>query len=212
MKKFLASVLLLILVCNGVSARTLFYEDYTFHAEFLTEVSVSPLQTHQPIQAVFPSPLNSKIPIIIKGEARYKEINDKPCVVLKFDQISYDADKYQPASIHVNSLNGHQISDQTYIKPSAYKSGVKNVKAYAHDLLMFPLNRYKSHPTKGKPTKNTFIVLLEPFYAIGSGVVYLLSPVVAPAFTDKNTCDIPVYTVLEFEFFDAVKYPGVQDL
>ncbi|MDD3419714.1 MAG: hypothetical protein PHE78_03825 [Candidatus Gastranaerophilales bacterium] len=212
MKKFLASALLLILVCNCSLARTLFYEDYRFHAEFLTEVTVSPLRTHQPIQAVFPSPLNPKIPIIIKGEARYKEINDKPCVELKFNEISYDADKYQPASIDIKSLNGHQISDQTYIKPSAYKSGLKNVKAYAHDLLMFPLNRHKSHPTRGKPTKNTFIVLLEPFYAIGSGVVYLLSPIAAPAFTDKNTCDIPVYTVLEFEFLDSVKDPGVQDL
>jgi hypothetical protein len=190
----------------------LFYEDYSFHAEIITDIEVSELIRKQEIQAAFPSPLNPKIPMIIKGHAYYKKIDNVPYVELKFDNLSLDAEHYMPAEILVTSVNGQKIKNQRLKKITPYKSGLKTVKTYAKDLVMFPLYRYQYNPTMGKPTRNTFIVLLEPFYAFGGAALYAISPITANFYRRQDSSDIPRGTVIEFEFLNQIPYPTMDDL
>lgn len=210
MKKIFAILILFVFCSNFALAETVFYEDFTFYGELVTDIRINKVERHQPIQVAFPSYLPNKIPLILNGEAYYKEINDKPAIVLKLDKLSVGAEKYVPVSVLPTALNGKKLSDAIFVKPNRYFKAIKRINAYSKDVLMFPINRYKYNPTMGKPTANTFIMLLEPVYAVLGAVFYVTSPVFAAFALDTSAPDIKRGTVVEFEFLQEVSRQEIQ--
>lgn len=204
MKKILASILLSIFFCNFAFAETFFYEDFTFYGELITDIRLNKAERKQQIQLAFPSYLKNKIPFILKGEAHYTVINDKPAILLEFDKLSVGGERYIPVEISVTAINGKKIQNTSMIKENRYFKSLKLVNNYTKEVLTFPINRYKFNPTIKKPTKNTFIMLLEPVYATLSCALFLLSPVSAILYVDEISPDIKRGSILEFQFLNEV--------
>lgn len=204
MKKIIVSILLSIFFCNFAFAETVFYEDFTFYGELLTDVRINKTERRHQIQVVFPSYLKSKLPFILKGEAHYEVINDKPAILLEFDKLSVGGEKYIPVEVLVTAINGKKIQNSLLIKDNRYAKSFKVVNSYTKEVLTFPINRYKFNPTMGKPTKNTFIMLLEPVYAALSGALFLVSPISAVLYLDESSPDIKRGSIIEFQFLQEV--------
>lgn len=204
MKKILIWTFLYIFSCNFAFSETIFYEDFTFHGKMITDVYVNKVDRSQQIQMVFPSYLENDIPFILNGHAKYTEIDKKPYVMLNFDQLSTNLEKSIPVEIEVTAINGKKISNTALAKEHGYIKSFKRVNGYSKDVLMFPINRYKLNPTNGKPTKNTFIMLLEPVYLALSGALFLISPVTALFCPDEISPDIKKGSMLEFNFLQEL--------
>ncbi len=212
MKKIIVTIILSIFFCNSVFATTLFYEDYNFYAETLTDIRINKVDRTQQIQMAFPSYSKHKIPFILNGEASYKELDDKPYILLKFDKLSISGEKSIPVEILITGINGQKIQNNLMQKENRYFKSFKSVNNYTKEVLTFPINRYKSHPTKGKPTPNTFIMLLEPAYAALSCALFLISPVSAAICIDEVSPDIKRGSIIEFQFLQEIKKDDLEKI
>lgn len=210
MKKILTLLILSVFICNSVFAETVFYEDFTFYGKLMTDVRINKVERHHRIQVSFPSYLPNKIPFILNGHAYYKEIDDKPMILFEFDELSIGAEKHIPVDVLATAINGKKLKQATFEKQNRYMRGFKAVNAYTKEVIMFPINRYKYNPTVGKPSANTFIMLLEPVYATLGTVLFAISPVTALLKADNVSPDIKRGSVVEFEFLKEVSKQDLQ--
>jgi len=204
LKKIFASLILAVIVCNFAFAETIFYEDYSFYGKLVTDIRLNKIEKQQQIQVTFPSFLPSKIPFILNGHAYYKEIDDKPVIMLELDQLSIGAQRHIPVKILITAINGKNIKGAIIAKDNRYLKSFKYVNGYTKDLLAFPINRYKLNPTLGKPTANTYIMFLEPVYFFLAVVWGALSPVTSVLTLDEDSPDIHRGTIFEFEFLQEL--------
>lgn len=200
LKKALATFILSVFFCNFVYAETLFYEDYSFYGELITDIAVNDVIRKQEIQVAFPNFSKSKIPFVVNGHAYYKKIDGKPVISLELDKISLGAQRYIPAEILVTGVNRQKLKNAAIHKQSKFVRGFVKVNTYTRDVIMFPINRYKSNPTFGKPTANTFIMLSEPVYFALGAVLFAISPLTTLICMDKTAPDIRRGSIIEFEF------------
>lgn len=204
MKKIVVLIILFVFLCNSAYAEVVFYEDFTFYGEMITDVRINKTDRTQQIQMAFPSYFNTKIPLILNGEATYEEINDKPCILLKFDKLSTQAQRHIPVEILVTAINGKKMQNTAFKKKNHYIKSFARVNNYTKEVLTFPIHRYKDHPTKGKPTFDTFVMFLEPAYAALSGALFLISPVTALLCPDITSPDIKRGSIVEFQFLREI--------
>jgi len=200
LKKILTFLILFILSCNSAFAEVVFYEDFTFYGELVTDINLNKVDRQQEIQVAFPSFFNKKIPIILNGKAKFKKIDGKHVICLELSELSVDARKRIPAEILVTAVNGKKLHQACYPDQTSYKTGLKNVNTYTKEFALFPINRFNSTPKVAKPSGNNFVMLLEPFYALGGLVLFTISPITAPFFVGDNFCDIHRGSILEFQF------------
>lgn len=200
MKKILTALILSIFLCNLVYSETVFYEDYSFYGELITDISVNDVIRKQEIQVAFPTFMGNKIPFIAKGHAHYERINDKKVIVLELDKLSFGAQKYIPAEILVTGVNRQKLKDGAISKRNKFVKSFLKVNKYNADVMTFPINRYKYNPMLKKPTANTFVMLLEPVYFTLGTALFLISPVSALVCIDKMSPDIQRGSIIEFEF------------
>ncbi len=204
MKKIIAFLILFIFSCNFASAEVVFYEDFSFYGELLTDINLKGATSQQDIQVILPSFLNKKIPFILNGKAELKKTGINSTIYLELNELSTNAKRYIPVEMMVTGVNGEKLNQGCYKKQNRYKTGLKNTKAYAKEFAFFPINRFNSLPKVAKPSGNNLIMLLEPFYAFGGLALYAFSPISAPFFAKNNFCDIRRGSIIEFEFSNQI--------
>jgi hypothetical protein len=204
LKKIITFFILFIFSCNCSFAEVVFYEDFSFYGELLTDIDLNKECTEKDIQIIFPSYLNKKIPFILNGKAKLKKINSNSMIYLEFNELSTNAKRYIPVEILVTGVNGKKLNQACYPNKNSYNAGFNNAKAYAKEFTFFPINRYKSIPKVAKLSGNNFIMLLEPFYAFGGLALYAFSPINALFYYRNNFCDIPRGSIIEFEFSEQL--------
>lgn len=203
MKKLLSCLILFTIVCNFAFAEVIYYEDFTYYGELITDIAVSESDREQKIQVAFPSFLNKKIPVILSGKARVTRIKGKSMICLELNELSIDARKSMPVKILVTAVNGKQIKQACYPNRNWYIAGFKNANEITKEVILYPINSYKHMSKITKPSSNSFIMLLEPFYLAGGAIMFALSPITAP-FCSKNFSDIPRGSIIEFQFVEEI--------
>jgi len=204
LKKIITFFILFIFSCNFSFAEVIFYEDFSFYGELVTDINLDKVSTEKEIQMIFPSYFNKKIPFILNGKAKLKKIGRNSMICLEFNELSTDAKRYIPVKILVTGVNGKKLNQACYPNQSSYNVGFKHAKEYAKEFTFFPMNRYKSIPKVAKPSGNNFIMLLEPFYAFGGLALYAFSPIKALFYPKNNFCDIRRGSIIEFEFSEQL--------
>ena len=204
MKKIITFLILFVLSCNLSLAEVIYYEDFTFYGELITDINLDKTIREQPIQIAFPSFINKKIPVILNGKAKFEEINDKPMLHLEFNELSINAKRRIPVDILVTGVNGKKLENAYYPNQNKYKTGLRNANAYTKEFAFFPINRFNAIPKVAKPSGNNFIMLLEPVYAFGGLILFALSPFTAPFCAGDNFCDIHRGSIIEFQFLKEV--------
>lgn len=204
MKKITTFIILFILSCNLAFAEIVYYEDFTFYGELVTDINLDKAIREQEIQVIFPSFLNKKIPIILNGKAKFEEINDKPMITLELNELSINAKRHIPVEILVTKVNGIKLKDERYPNQNKYRTGLNNVNDYAKEFAFFPIKRFNAIPKVAKPSGNNFVMLLEPAYALGGLIMFALSPITAPFYVGDDFCDIHKGSMIEFQFLKEV--------
>lgn len=200
MKKIAIFLILFIFSYNFAFAEVVFYEDFTFYGELISDIDLNKTIKKQEIQVIFPSYFNKKIPFILNGQAELKKIDGKSMIYLDLYELSTNAKRYIPVEILVTGINGKKLKKGAYPNQNSYKTSFKTVNAYNKEFALFPINRFNAIPKVAKPSKNNFVMLLEPIYAIGGIILFALSPITAPFFIKDDFCDIPKGSIIEFEF------------
>lgn len=204
MKKVITFIILAVFSCNLAFAKTMFYEDFTFYGELVTDINLNKVDRQQEIQVLFPSSFNKKIPIILNGKAKFEKIGGKPMISLNLDELSIDARRHIPIEILVTAVNGKKLNEACFPDQNFYKTGFKNANKYTKEFAFFPINRFSAIPKVAKPSGNNFIMLLEPFYAFGGLILFAISPVTAPFCAGNDFCDIRKGSIIEFQFLKQI--------
>lgn len=203
MKKLLSFLILFTIVCNFAFAEVIYYEDFTYYGDLVTDIALSESDREQKIQVAFPSFLNKKIPVILSGKARVTRVNGKSMLCLELNELSIDARKSMPVKILVTGINGKQIKQACYPNQNWYIAGFKKANELTKEVILYPINSYKDMSKIAKPSSNSFIMLLEPVYFVGGAILFALSPITSP-FCTKSFSDIPRGSVIEFQFVEEI--------
>ena len=189
-------------------ANTVFYEDYSFYGALQNDILLTRKDEPQAILIKFNDDTPYYTEFKLKGKASYTKLGKKDAIRLNFDKLQQKREGYLIVPAKAISIDSYPLNDECIIKKSRYKQTFEGINDYNKEFLMFPINRYKNNPTKGKPTANTFIMILEPIYAFVAVWLFAASPIVALIKMpfDEPIPDIKKGALIEFQFLDEVNY------
>ena len=192
-------------------AKTVFYEDYSFYGKLENDILLTRKDEPQAILIKFNDDNLYYTEFKLRGLASYTKLGKKDAIKLNFDKLQQKKEGYLIVPAKAISIDAYPLNEECILKKSRYKRSFEKVNDYNKEFIMFPINRYKNNPTMGKPTKNTFIMLLEPFYAFIGAWLFVASPVVALIKMpfDDPIPDIEKGAIIEFQFLDEVDYDEV---
>lgn len=206
MKNLVLFFTIYFLIIPQTLAKTIFYEDYSFYGTLQNDILLTRKNKPREISIKFnnDSPYYTEFKLI--GEAYYTKLGKKDAIRLNFNKLQQKKEGYLLVSTKALSIDSYELNDECILKKSRYKNSFQGINDYNKEFVMFPINRYKNNPTMGKPTANTFIMLLEPVYAFVGIWLFAASPIVALIKMpfDGSIPDIKKGAIIEFQFLEEI--------